>query len=107
MSALHRLVAAVRGALDLVELYGDDPLLDADMRREYQLDPWDAHDLPIWYWRRLIHGLSAQSLSVMTRVAARRPDRTAQPGTVSQVKPAPTSAEEARARFSQFRGFRG
>lgn len=75
-------------------------VVEADMRREYQLHPWEALALPATTWVRYVSGLSGSSVTAMRMAAKTAPARTV------VVDAPPTNEAEHRQRLSALRGYR-
>jgi hypothetical protein len=73
--------------------------VEADMRREYGLHPWEALDLPAVVFIRYVSGLSGKSVTaaILAKTTSER--------TVVDT-PTPNSEAEHRRRLSALRGYR-
>jgi hypothetical protein len=74
--------------------------VEADLRREYGLHPWEALDLPALTFVRYAANLSAGSVTVAVMAAKQGVG-----GTVG-VDPPPRDEAEHRRRLTAFRGYR-
>jgi hypothetical protein len=75
--------------------------VEADMRREYGLHPWEAMDLPVVVFIRYVSGLSGKSVT-----AAILAKTTSERTVVDTPTPTPSSEAEHRRRLSALRGYR-
>jgi hypothetical protein len=76
------------------------PSIEADVRREYGLHPWEALDLPAGVFIRYVAHLSASSVTVAVMAANTPQSRTV------PVEPPPRDEAEHRRRLSALRGYR-